>query len=201
MSAAILHSQIKSLPAADKSAALIAAGYVRTNGKANYTKFYEDVLNERKNDPRFGMSDTVAMLSHFVNKWAAEYTAKDLSLAWETYQEQCEIDGKYDDVDYFIEEFGFQNLGFYSDLADCINDYDSGAVMAFVDNYGISMISDFADAYVGHYNSEAEFAEEYLSEMGDSIPSYVVVDWQSTWDYSLRYDFTFENGYVFRDNF
>ena len=201
MSAAILHSQIKSLPAADKSAALIAAGYVRTNGKANYTKFYEDVLNERKNDPRFGMSDTVAMLSHFVNKWAAEYTAKDLSLAWETYQEQCEIDGKYDDVDYFIEEFGLQNIGFYSDFADAINDYDSGAVMAFVGNYGISMISDIADAYVGHYNSEAEFAEEYLSEMGDSISSYVVVDWQATWDCGLRYDFTFENGYVFRDNF
>lgn len=200
MSATVLHSQIKSLPIADKSAAIIAAGYVNSKGKANYTKFYQDVLNERKNDPRYGMSDKVQMMAHYVNTYAADTDIQMLKLQWETYCEQCEIDGKYDDVDYFIEEFGIQNLGFYADFADAIADYDSVAVMKFVDNYGISQISDFANAYVGHYNSEAEFAEEYLSEMGD-IPPYIVIDWQSTWDCGLRYDFTFEDGYIFRDNF
>lgn len=150
-----------------------------------------------KDDP----SDKVQMMAHYVNKYAADTDISLLKLQWETYCEQCEIDGGYDSVDEFCEEFGIRNLGFYSDFADAIADYDSGAVMAFVDNYGICEISDFANAYVGHYNSESEFAEEYLSDCGDSIPHYVIVDWQSTWDYGLRYDFTFDDGYVFRDNF
>jgi hypothetical protein len=200
MSAAILHNQIKSLPIADKSAAIIAAGYVNSKGKANYTKFYEDVLNERKDDPRFGASDKVQMMAHYVNKYAVGTDISLLKLQWETYCEQCEIDGKYDDVDEFCEEFGIRNLGFYSDFADAIADYDSSAVMAFVDNYGITEVKHFAESYMGSYNSEAEFAEEYLSEMGD-IPPYIVIDWQSTWDCGLRYDFTFDDGYVFRDNF
>lgn len=203
MSAAILYNQIKSLSADDKSAAIIAAGYVNKKGGANYTKFYEDVLNERKNDPRFGASDKVQMMAHFVNKWAPEYSARELKLAWETYSQQVNIDGNYDSIDEFIGDYGLKNIGFYEDFADLMDTYDSSAVMAFVDNYGISNVEHFAESYMGCYNSGAEFAEEYVSEMGDSIPSYVVVDWQETWEHSLRYDFTFDadSGYIFRDNF
>lgn len=202
MSAAILHNQIKSLPIADKSAAIIAAGYVNSKGKANYTKFYEDVLNERKDDPRFGVSDKVAMLAHFVNKWAAEYTAKDLSLAWEIYQEQSEIDEGYDSIDEFISDYGLKNIGFYQDFADLMETYDSSAVMAFVELYGIHNVSHFVESYQGNYSSGAEFAEEFMGQIGENVPSYIVVDWDETWRH-LSYDYTFdaETGCVFCDNF
>ena len=202
MSATILHTQIKSLSAADKSAALIAAGYVRTNGKANYTKFYEHVLNERKDDPRFGMSDKVAMMAHFVSKWAAEYTAKELSLAWETYQEQCEIDEGYDSIDEFISEYGLKSIGFYEDFADLMETYDSSAIMAFVELYGISNVAHFLESFQGKYRSGAEFAEEFVEQIGENVAYYVVVDWEETWR-NLSYEYTFdaETGCVFRDNF
>lgn len=33
------------------------------------------------------------------------------------------------------------------------------------------------------------------------VPSFVVIDWQDTWDSGLRYDYDFEDGYVFRSDF
>jgi hypothetical protein len=39
------------------------------------------------------------------------------------------------------------------------------------------------------YESAADFAEEYYSELYD-VPCALVVDWEATWDSTLRYDFT-----------
>jgi hypothetical protein len=44
------------------------------------------------------------------------------------------------------------------------------------------------------------FAENYMTEMGE-IPSWMVIDWQSSWDRNLCYEFTIsENGYAFADH-
>lgn len=148
-------------------------------------------------------SERAEMMLHFVNKWAGEYSSRDLKLAWETYSEQAEIDDKFDAIDEFIDDYGMRNLGFYEDFADTMNDYDRDAVMAFVGQFGISNISHFAESYQGTYRSEAEFAEEFISQIGDEIPPYVVVDWQETWYCGLRYDYTYdeETGAVFASKF
>lgn len=200
LTATDLKNQISGLAGADRASAIIAAGYVRSNGKADFTAFYEAVLAERVNrDP---ISEKCATMAHFVNQWAAEYSVRDLKLAWETYSEQVDIDGKFFAIDEFIADYGMANLGFYEDFADTIADYDRDVVMAFIGEFGISNISHFSESYQGTYRSEAEFAEEFISQIGE-IPPYVVVDWQATWGCGLRYDYSYddETGAVFCTNF
>lgn len=63
---------------------------------------------------------------------------------------------------------------------------------------------DFNSTYVGQYDSEADFAEEFAFESGriDKDSSIIGwIDWQHVWDYEYQYDFNFENGYVFRRDF
>ena len=195
-----LKAELYGLSTAEKSERLISAGYVRSNGRADFVAFYEAILAERSD--REPISERAEMMSHFVNKWAPEYSARQLKLAWEIYSEQVNIDGNYDAIDEFIGDYGLKNIGFYDSFADMMEDYDRWAVMAFVEEFGISCISHFPGAYQGIYKSEAEFAEEFASQMGD-IPQYVVADWQATWDYSLRHDYTFDSdsGAVFAQNF
>ena len=64
------------------------------------------------------------------------------------------------------------------------------AVDALIEEMGcVSYIEDCDEKYRGQYASTAEFAEEFYSEMYN-IPGELVVDWESTWDTSLRYDYT-----------
>ncbi len=80
------------------------------------------------------------------------------------------------------------------------NGYD--VVDAFVECHGLSCVEYCEDAYRGTYDSEADFAEQFVNEVeGDVIPSYIVVDWEATWNQSLYYDFDFVDGYVFSSSF
>jgi hypothetical protein len=88
-------------------------------------------------------------------------------------------------------------LHYYEDYVTQGENLGYDVVDAFVEEFGLSDVENAEEAYVGEYRSEAEFAEEYTSEQYD-IPSFIVVDWQETFECNLRYDFTFVNGYVFK---
>jgi len=81
--------------------------------------------------------------------------------------------------------------------------YGKDAVNAFLEIYDDeSNLQYFEDAYQGRYDSEAAFAEEFTTDIyGFDAPSFVVVDWDATWNCNLRYDFDFEDGFVFSKNF
>jgi hypothetical protein len=80
--------------------------------------------------------------------------------------------------------------------------YGQDPVDEFIELYSEEDLEQFEDAYVGYYDSEAEFAEEFTTDVyGFDIPSFVVIDWEATWNCNLRYDFDFVNGCVFRSNF
>ena len=80
--------------------------------------------------------------------------------------------------------------------------YGQDPVDEFIELYSEEDLEQFEDAYVGYYDSEAEFAEEFTTDVyGFDIPSFVVIDWDATWNCNLRYDFDFVNGCVFRSNF
>ena len=58
-----------------------------------------------------------------------------------------------------------------------------------VDN-GIETVEQFEDAYQGCYDNEAHFVEEILNDCYQSdLPSWVCIDYQSTWDSALRFDY------------
>ena len=81
--------------------------------------------------------------------------------------------------------------------------YGKDAVNAFLELHDDeSLLEFFEEAYQGRYDSEADFAEEFTASVyGVDLPSFVVIDWDATWNSYLRYDFDFEDGFVFNKNF
>jgi antirestriction protein len=116
-------------------------------------------------------------------------------------EENC-IDGEYDldDALKFIDEHNEDDfVAYYDEYIRCGEAIGYDAVDAFIEEMGcISYVENCDDKYRGEYRSEADFAEEYYSDLGD-VPCALVVDWEATWETSLRYDFTFCDGYVFSD--
>ncbi len=107
-----------------------------------------------------------------------------------------------DDMIAFIEEYGNDNfLNFYEEYCDNGENYCYEAVDAFVDEFGIDAIAHFTDVYYGQYDSEEEFAEQFTVDVYGEPPAHLVVDWTATWQSNLRYDFAFNNGYVFNNNY
>lgn len=77
-------------------------------------------------------------------------------------------------------------------------DYGQDAVEAFLTIWEESDLEHFEDAYQGCYDSESDFAEQFTIDCyGLNVPSFVVIDWQATWDQGLRYDYEFVDGSVF----
>ena len=92
-------------------------------------------------------------------------------------------------------------LEYYEDYCTAGENIGYDVVDAFVKYHGMSYVENVEDAYQGIYNDEATFAEEYYENVYGEVPGFLVVDWDATWDSSLRYDFDFIDGYVFSSNF
>jgi antirestriction protein len=107
-----------------------------------------------------------------------------------------------DDILQFVDEHSEEDLiAYYESYVEQGEDLGYDVVDAFVDYHGLDSVESCREAYRGHYDSEADFAEEYYNDVYGDVPSILVVDWQATWDQSLRYDFDFVKGFVFDSNF
>lgn len=85
----------------------------------------------------------------------------------------------------------------YSELRQELNEqYGEDAVDAFLELYDEEYLDRFHDSYIGEYRDGATFAQEYLED-DINVPSYIIIDWESTWECGLRYDYTEENGFFF----
>jgi antirestriction protein len=119
----------------------------------------------------------------------------------EFIEENC-VEGEYDldDALKFIDEHNEDDfVAYYDEYIRCGEAIGYDAVDAFVEEMGcLSYVENCDDKYRGEYRTEADFAEEYYSDLYD-VPCALVVDWEATWESSLRYDFTFCDGYVFSD--
>ena len=81
-------------------------------------------------------------------------------------------------------------------------DYGQDAVDAFLELHDENLLEYFEEAFHGRYDSESDFAEQFTVDVyGFDAPSHVVIDWDATWNTHLRYDFDFEDGFVFFKNF
>ena len=114
----------------------------------------------------------------------------------EFYTELLTVKGLLDKKEPADISDEYQEL--YDDLCDT---YSKDAVDAFLEIYDESDLNSFEDAYQGSYDSEADFAEQFTTDCyGLDIPSFVIVDWQTTWEVGLRYDYDFQDGFVFASN-
>ena len=106
---------------------------------------------------------------------------------------------KSDLYDY-LEEQGIDELEFFDKYQEMMENYDEGAVTAFLSLYSVSDLHAFEESYEGHYDDVRDFVENYLEMLGENIPSWIVVDYEATWNASLRFDYNEEDGYYFRSN-
>jgi len=103
------------------------------------------------------------------------------------------IDENYalDDMLEFIDNYNENDfVAYYEEYVRCGESIGYDAVDALIGEMGsVSDIEGCDERFRGWYESEADFAEEYYSDLYD-VPCALVVDWQATYDSSLRYDYT-----------
>ena len=121
----------------------------------------------------------------------------------EFIEENC-VEGEYDldDALKFIDEHNEDDfVAYYDEYVRVGESIGYDVVDAFIEYQGsVSYVEHVEDAYFGAYNSGADFTEEYYNNTGE-VPSFLVVDWEATWEQNLRYDFNFVDGYVFSSSF
>jgi len=111
----------------------------------------------------------------------------------------------YDVLENFIEEHGESYFQSYvEDYLQAIDDYDKEVVESFIEIFDIDSIGSLSDAYMGQYDSGAEFAQSIAEDCGDvprNMPSWIEIDWKASWD-NLDYDYTEgSGGHIFSQNF
>ena len=121
----------------------------------------------------------------------------------EKIDELIEDNYALDDILEFVDQNSEADLvAYYEDYCTAGENIGYDVVDTFVKYHGMSYVEYVEEAFQGIYRDEASFAEEYYENVyGDNIPAFVVVDWQATWDSSLRYDYDFIDSYVFSSNF
>jgi hypothetical protein len=123
-----------------------------------------------------------AYVAFYENLLAAKYPNGLPKAEWEDVETDLDFDSEE-------EEEKFQEL--------CEN-YPQKAVEIYYENIG--NFDDFEEAYEGEFDSEADFTEEMIAQFGDhNLPSWIVIDYQATWDSALRYDYWEEDNYFFRN--
>lgn len=105
----------------------------------------------------------------------------------------------------FVERFGEQKFKTdFEDYAAMVDDIGIDVVEAFLENFDIADISSCRDAYMGCYESGAEFAQQIAEDCGDvprNMSSWIEIDWKASWD-NLDYDFVeCSDGHIFSQNF
>ncbi len=112
-----------------------------------------------------------------------------------------------DDILEFIDTYNEQDfIAYYEEYVRCGEAIGYEAVDALIGEMGsVSDIEDCDERYQGCYENEADFAEEFYSDLCD-LPAAIVVDWEATWEQNLRYDFTacndgtsYRSCHIFRD--
>jgi len=129
----------------------------------------------------------------------SDYSKETQDLIDELVDEGNEIEILKD----FITEYGESYFQSYiEDYLQVVDQYEEDAVAAFLDIFDIDCIGSFSDAYQGHYDDGASFAESLVSDCYSmDMPSWVEVDWKATWDNALSYDYSESDGYIFNNNF
>jgi len=130
-----------------------------------------------------------------------EYSEETQELIDELVDDGNEIEVLED----FIKEHGESYFQSYiEDYLQAIDDYDEEVVESFLEIFDIDSISSLSDAYMGQYDSGADFAQNIAEDCGDvprNMSSWIEIDWKSSWD-NLSYDYTEgSGGHIFSQNF
>ena len=123
----------------------------------------------------------------------------------EKIDELLEENYALDDMLEFIDQHNESDfVAHYEDYCTAGEAIGYDAVDALIEEMGdVCYVEGCEERYRGNYDSTADFAEQFYDDLYD-VPSALVVDWEATYDSSLRYDFTacekgYRNVYIFSD--
>ena len=110
-----------------------------------------------------------------------------------------------DDLQAFIDEYGkSQFVDYIEEYLQAVDEYNEEVVESFLEIFDIESIGSLSDAYMGQYDSGAEFAQNLAEDCGDvprGMSSWIEIDWKASWD-NLDYDYVeCSNGHIFSQNF
>jgi hypothetical protein len=100
----------------------------------------------------------------------------------------------------FVEEHGVDNLEYFEKYSVLRDDYDPGAVDAFIALNNVSDLEHFEEAYEGQFDRVRDFVEYYMETYGIEIPFWISIDYENTF-HNLSEDFVEEDDYYFKRNF
>ena len=110
-----------------------------------------------------------------------------------------------DELVAFVERFGETNfLTYFEEYADMVDDIGVDVVSSFLNVFDIENVSSCRDAYMGCYESGAEFAQSIAEDCGEvprGMSSWIEIDCKASWD-NLDYDYVEStDGHIFSQNF
>ena len=110
----------------------------------------------------------------------------------EKIEELSEYNYELDDLIDFVDTYGEDKIEYVEDYLDVVNNIFSDNPKDVVDRYvadtGLEYIQGADEMYEGNYESVEQFIDD--RELIDhEIPSWVVIDYERTWDSALRFDF------------
>ena len=110
----------------------------------------------------------------------------------EKIEELTEYSYELDDILSFLDTYGEDKFEYVEAYLEAVNNIycDDGkeVIDRWVDNNGIEYVEGIEDLYQGNYQSVEEFIDE-LELIDYDIPSWLVIDYEATWDSAIRFDY------------
>jgi len=110
----------------------------------------------------------------------------------EKIEELTEYSYELDDILSFLDTYGEDKFEFVEPYLDAINNLGIDDAKEVIDNYaeynGVEYVEGCDELYQGNYQSVEEFIDE-LELIDYDIPSWLVIDYEATWESALRFDY------------
>ena len=110
----------------------------------------------------------------------------------EKIEELTEYSYELDDLIDFVDTYGEDKFEYVEAYLDAINnlgiDDAKEVIDRWVDNNGIEYVEGCDELYQGNYQSVEEFIDE-LELIDYDIPSWLVIDYEATWESAIRFDY------------
>ena len=110
----------------------------------------------------------------------------------EKIEELSEYSYELDELIDFVDTYGEDKIEYVEDYLDAVNnifcDDAKEVIDRWVDDNGIEYVQGCDELYQGNYESVEQFIDD--NELIDcDIPSWLVIDYDATWDSAIRFDY------------
>ena len=110
----------------------------------------------------------------------------------EKIEELTEYSYELDDLIDFVDTYGEDKFEYVEAYLDAINNIGIDDAKEVIDNYvdsnGIEYVEGCDELYQGNYTDVEQFIDE-LELIDYDIPSWLVIDYEATWESAIRFDY------------